>query len=139
MPKINGTAYLLQVGGSALPDQTEGSISLSMETRDITTKSSSGFRELAESTRSGSISVSGLVDDGGSDALTTLMSSFANRTSVAVVFGLDAAAATDPEHNFTCSNAFVTSLEASGATEDNVTYSATLELSGAIAIDVTAE
>lgn len=139
MPKINGTAYLLKVGGSALPDQTEGSISLSMETRDITTKSSSGFRELAESTRSGSISVSGLVDDGGGDALTTLMTSFGARTSVAVVFGLDAASADDKEHNFTCAKAYVTSLEASGATEDNVTYSATLELSGAIAIDTTAE
>lgn len=139
MPKINGTAYLLQVGGTALPDQTEGSISLSMETRDTTTKSSAGFRELAESTRSGSISVSGLVDDGGSDALTTLMTSYAARTSVSVVFGLDAASGTDPEHNFTCATAYVTSLEASGATEDNVTYSATLELSGAIAIDTTAE
>lgn len=138
MPKINGTAYLLQVGGTALPDQTEGSISLSMETRDITTKSSAGFRELAEAGRSGSISVSGLVDDGGSDALTTLMTSFTARTAVACVFGLDAASGTDPEHNFTA-NGFVTSMEASGATEDNVTYSATIELTGAIAIDTTAE
>lgn len=138
MAIINGTVYLLSIGGTDLPDQTEGSISISMETRDITTKDSSGFRELLESTRSGSVSVSGLVDDGGSDAVSTLMTSFASRSSVSVVFGLDAASGTDPEHNFTA-NAFVTSIETSAGTEDNVTYSATLELTGTIALDTTAE
>ena len=63
MAIFNGTVYLISIAGTALPDQTEGSISLSMETRDITTKDSSGFRELLESTRSGSISETGFVDD----------------------------------------------------------------------------
>jgi TP901-1 family phage major tail protein len=126
---INGSVYLLKIGTLALPDQTEGSISLSMETRDTTSKDSSGFRELLESTRSGSISVSGLVDEATGQAVSTLMGHFAARTSFAIVFGLDATA----ENNFTCATAFVTSIEASGGTEDNVTYSATIELSGSIA------
>jgi len=126
---INGSVYLLKIGGSALPDQTEGSISLSMETRDTTSKDSSGFRELLESTRSGSISVSGLVDEATGQAVSTLMGHFAARTSFAIIFGLDATA----DNHFTCATAFVTSIEASGGTEDNVTYSATIELSGAIA------
>ena len=138
MAIINGTGYVLALGGTTLPDQTEGSISLSMETRDTSTKGSGGFRTLAEGMRSGSVSVSGLVDDGGSDAVSTLMSSFASRSTVAVVFGLDAASGTDPEHNFT-GTAYVTSIEASGSVEDNVTYSATLELTGSIALDTTAE
>jgi len=138
MAIINGTGYVLALGGTDLPDQTEGSISLSMETRDTSTKGSGGFRTLAEGMRSGSVSVSGLVDDGGSDAVSTLMTSFAARSTVAVVFGLDAATGTDPEHNFTA-NAYVTSIEASGSVEDNVTYSATLELTGTIALDTTAE
>ena len=66
MAILNGTVYLLSVGGTALPDQTEGSISINMETRDITTKDSSGYRELLEGLRSGSVSVSGLVDDDAS-------------------------------------------------------------------------
>ncbi len=126
---INGSVYLLKIGGSALPDQTEGSISLSMETRDTTSKDSSGFRELLESTRSGSISVSGLVDEATGQAVSTLMGHFAARTSFAIIFGLDATA----DNHFTCASAFVTSIEASGGTEDNVTYSATIELSGSIA------
>ena len=139
MAIINGTGYVLQIGGTQLPDQTEGSISLSMETRDVSTKNSGGFRELAEGMRSGSISVSGLVDDGGSDAVATLMTSFAARSTVSVIFGLDAATASDPEHNFVCTTGYVTSIEASGSTEDNVTYSATIELSGTISFDSTAE
>lgn len=126
---INGSVYLLKIGGTALPDQTEGSISLSMETRDTTSKDSSGFRELLESTRSGSISVSGLVDEATGSAVNTLMTHFAARSSFAIIFGLDDTV----DNHFTCSTAFVTSIEASGGTEDNVTYSATIELSGAIA------
>ena len=126
---INGSVYLLKIAGAALPDQTEGSISLSMETRDTTSKDSSGFRELLESTRSGSISVSGLVDEATGQAVSTLMTHFAARSSFAIIFGLD----DEVDNHFTCGSAFVTSIEASGGTEDNVTYSATIELSGAIA------
>ena len=129
MAILNGTVYLLKVGGTALPDQTEGSISISMETRDITTKDSAGYRELLEGLRSGTISVSGLIDDDGSGgAGGTLFTTLAARTAVALVFGLDDAS---DDYNYTC-NAFCTSLEVSGATEDNVTYSATFEITGAI-------
>ena len=131
MAIFNGTVYLVSIAGTALPDQTEGSISLSMETRDITTKDSSGFRELLESTRSGSISVSGLVDDTTS-AVTTLMTHFAARSSFAVKFGVDTGTHDDV---FECAAGFVTSIETSAGTEDNVTYSATIELSGAITHD----
>ena len=131
MAIFNGTVYLVSIAGTALPDQTEGSISLSMETRDITTKDSSGFRELLESTRSGSISVSGLVDD-TSSAVTTLMTHFAARSSFAVKFGVDTGTHDDV---FECAAGFVTSIETSAGTEDNVTYSATIELSGAITHD----
>ena len=133
MAIFNGTVYIVTLGGANLPDQTEGSISLSMETRDITTKDSSGFRELLESTRSGSISVSGLVDD-TSSAVTTLMTNFAARSSFAIKFGVDTGTHDDV---FECAAGFVTSIETSAGTEDNVTYSATIELSGAITHDST--
>ena len=129
MAILNGTVYLLSVAGTALPDQTEGSISINMETRDITTKDSSGYRELLEGLRSGSVSVSGLVDDndaGGAGG--TLFTTLSARTAVALIFGFDGA--TD-DYNYEC-NAFCTSLEVSAGTEDNVTYSATFEITGSI-------
>ena len=128
MAILNGTVFLLKIGGTALPDQTEGSISINMETRDITTKDSAGYRELLEGTRSGTISVSGLIDDDGAGgAGGVLFADLDSRTSQTLLFGLDD---TDDYH-YTCSG-FCTSLEVSGATEDNVTYSATFEISGAI-------
>jgi TP901-1 family phage major tail protein len=133
MAILNGTVFLLKIGtdGSevALPDQTEGSISLNLETRDITTKDSSGYRELLEGVRSGSISVSGLVDDDGAGgAGADLFAVLDGRSTTHIIFGLDAA--TDDYH-YEC-DAFCTSLEVGGGTEDNVTYSATFEISGAI-------
>jgi TP901-1 family phage major tail protein len=133
MAIINGTVFLLKIGADgsevAVPDQTEGSISISMETRDITTKDSSGFRELLESTRSASISISGLVDDDGAGgAGADLFAVLNSRATTHVIFGLDGAS---DDYHYEC-DAFVTSLEISAGTEDNVTYSATLEVTGAI-------
>jgi predicted secreted protein len=129
MAILNGTIFLLKVAGTALADQTEGSISINMETRDITTKDSTGYRELAEGLRSGSISVSGLVDDDASGgAGGTLFTTLNARASVALVFGFDDAS---DDYNYEC-DGFCTSLEVSGGTEDNVTYSATFEITGAI-------
>ena len=133
MAIINGTIFLLKIGADgsevAVPDQTEGSISFSMETRDITTKDSSGYRELLESTRSATISISGLVDDDGAGgAGADLFAVLDGRSTTHVIFGLDGA--TDDYH-YEC-DAFVTSLEISAGTEDNVTYSATLEVTGSI-------
>jgi len=133
MAILNGTVFLLSIGGTALPDQTEGSISINMETRDITTKDSSGYRELLEGLRSGSISVSGLIDDDGAGgAGGTLFSDLDGRTAQTIVFGFDDAS---DDYNYSCS-AFCTSLEVSAGTEDNVTYSATFEITGAITQNV---
>jgi len=137
MAIFNGTDYVLAIGGTTLPDQTETSISLSMETRDVTTKSTSGFRALAEGLRSGSISVRGLVDD-TTDAVTTLMTSYTARTTVSVVIGVDGTATGEDDHNFS-GTGYVTSIETSAGVEDNVTYSATIELTGAITLDSTDE
>ena len=133
MAIINGTVYLLKIGADgsevAIPDQTEGSISINMETRDITTKDSSGYRELLEGVRSASISVSGLVDDDGAGgAGADLFAVLDGRSTTHIIFGLDAAS---DDYHFEC-DAFCTSLEISAGTEDNVTYSATFEVTGAI-------
>ena len=128
MAIINGTVWLLALGGTDLPDQTEGSISINMDMRDITTKDSSGYRELLPGLRSGSISVSGIVDDEGTGgAGGTLFTALSSQTEQSIVFGLDST----NDYHYTCFG-FCSSLEVSGGTEDNVTYSATFELTRAI-------
>jgi len=128
MAIINGTVWLLALGGTDLPDQTERSISINMEMRDITTKDSSGYRELLPGLRSGTISVSGLIDDQGTGgAGGTLFTALSAQTEQSIVFGLDST----NDYHYTCFG-FCSSLEVSGGTEDNVTYSATFELTRAI-------
>jgi len=143
MAILNGTVYLLSVDGTALPDQTEGSISVNMEIIDISTKNSGGYREVMPGMRSATISVSGLIDDDGAGgAGGTLFGLIDDGTADAVrdaevglEFGFTAASPATDEYNYT-GNAICTSLEVSGATEDNVTYSATFEVTGPITQNV---
>ena len=144
MAILNGTVYVLKMGTDGaevqFADQTEGSLSMTMETRDITTKDSSGFRELLGGVRSASLSFSGLVDSTltSTGDLAFLMDQMVGhdtaanaRTSTHVLFGFDAAVSGDSDSLFE-GDAFITSIEVSAGTEDNVSVSATLEFTGAI-------
>ena len=98
-----------------------------MDTRDATTKSSSGYRDLLEGTRSGSISVSALYANDAAYGVGDLMSSFTARSTLVVKFSTEVSG--DDYWSATC---YMTSLEVSAATEDNATYSATFEISGTV-------
>ena len=114
----------------AIDLQTECSLSLSMDTRDITTKSSAAWRELVGGTRSGSLTFSALFAEDATNGFTELLASF-TATDVGgrchVLFTTDNSG--DVEYD---ADAILTSLEVSAGTEDNATMSATFELSGAI-------
>jgi predicted secreted protein len=144
MAILNGTVYVVKLGTDGaevqFADQTEGSLSMNMETRDITTKGSSGYRELLGGLRSASMTFSGLVDSTltSTGDLAFLMDQVTGhdtaanaRTSTHVLFGFDASVSGDSDSLFE-GDAFVTSIEVSAGTEDNVTVSATLEFTGAI-------
>lgn len=110
----------------------DGSLSLNMETRDITNKSSSGWRELLESTRSGSISGNFFYaerDSSGADVYgyDNLFNHYKERTQLFVKFSTGVTG----DAYYTAAG-YVTSLEASAPTEDNTTCSVTIELTGAI-------
>ena len=109
---------------------TECSLSLSMDTRDITTKSSGGYRELLGGLRSGSMTFTALFREDASNGFAQLYASF---TAAAVggrchvLFTTDNAG--DVEYD---ADAILTSLDVSAGTEDNATMTGTFELSGAI-------
>ncbi len=135
---INGTdigIYISTTSGGTytlVAFSTDASLSLAMETRDITNKDSSGWRELLESTRSGSISGNFLYaqnDSAGADVFgfVDLYGYYTGRTPLFVKFQTSGSG--DSYYTASC---YLTSLEASAPTEDNTTCSLTLELSGAI-------
>ena len=100
---------------------TSASLSVSMETRDTTTKDSAGWQENLEGLKSWSLSGDGLVtysiagDYETPDDLFTLLS---NRTLVKVKFG----SATSGEIDYT-GDAYLVSYEQEAGVEENVTYS----------------
>ena len=128
MAIFNGTNLGVYIDGTIIAAATDCSLSLNMETIDITTKDSAGYRELLAGMRSGSISVSGLVDyqDTNKD-IVDLYTAWENRTSLTLKFSSELSNDT----SFTASG-FLTSLEQSGGTEDTATYSATFELTGQV-------
>jgi predicted secreted protein len=98
-----------------------------MDTRDATSKDSSGTRDLLEATKSGTISVSALYAEDATYGVDDLMTSWAARTALTVKFSTEVSG----DHYWSAS-AYITSLEVSAGMEDNVSYSATFELTGAI-------
>jgi len=127
---MNGTLLGVYSASTLIAHATEGSISLSMDTRDATTKDSSGTRDLLEATKSGTISVSALYAEDAAYGVQELMTAWSARTALTVKFSTEVVG-----DYYWSASAYITSLEVNSGMEDNVSYSATFELTGAITYD----
>jgi len=113
---------------------TECSISMSTDMRDITTKTSGGWRELLPGLKSASISLSGLFAEDSSNGYNELAANQIAGDLLYIEFtntGTGAVPNTGDEQ-FTVSG-YITSLEQSAGVEDNVGFSLSLEVTGAVA------
>ena len=124
---MNGTLMGVYIGSTLIAHSTEGSISLSMDTRDISSKDSAGARALLEGMKSGSISVSALYSEDGAYGADELYTAMQSRLPLAVKFSTEVSG-----DHFWSASSYLTSLEVSASTEDNMSFSATFELTGAI-------
>jgi TP901-1 family phage major tail protein len=137
MAIFNGTDLVLKVqavNGAAdefkLMHSTSCSLSMNVDTIDISTKDSAGFRDLLGGQKSFSLSADGLMDFASAGTTTDpdeLFTNMMNRTSVTFTFALDVQSG----YKYTGS-AFITSLEVTGGVEDAPTYSVSLEGTGQI-------
>ena len=131
MPIINATEVVLSVttGGSlqAVAHSTSASLSMSMDLRDSTTKSSLGYSESLGGLRSWEMSGDAFVEIGsitGAD-IEELWTTWEARAAVNVKFG-----ASGMEYT---GSAFITSISIDAGVEENATYSISLTGTGAIA------
>jgi TP901-1 family phage major tail protein len=131
MAIFNGTDLGVYIGSTLIAAATDVSLTLNAETIDITTKDSAAFRELLPGVRSGSISVSGLIDyvDTSNKDFIDLYAAWETRAVLSLKFSKANLQTGDASF---AANAFITSLEQSGGTEDTASYSATFELTGVI-------
>jgi TP901-1 family phage major tail protein len=124
---MNSTDVVIQISeddGSSydiIGRATSASLSVSMETRDTTTKDSAGWQENLEGLKNWSLSGDGLVTysiSGEYDTPDDLFTLLSNRTLVKVKFG----SATSGEIDYT-GDAYLVSYEQEAGVEENVTYS----------------
>jgi len=124
---MNSTDVVIQIsedGGTSydiIGRATSASLSVSMETRDTTSKDSAGWQENLEGLKAWSLSGDGLVTysiSGDYDTPDDLFTLLSNRTLVKVKFG----SATSGEIDYT-GDAYLVSYEQEAGVEENVTYS----------------
>lgn len=116
---------------------TECSISLNTDIRDITTKTSGGWREILPSLKSASLSLSGLFAEDATNNFNQLVDHQIAGEKLYVVFTNTGAgtAANAGDEQFDVAG-YITSLEQTAGTEDNVTFSMTLEITGTVVREV---
>ena len=115
---------------------TECSISMSTDVRDITTKTSAGWREILPALKSASINVSGIFAEDATNSFNALVDYQIAGTKVFAVFANVGAGSTpnagDEEFDVA---GYITSIEQTAGFEDNVTWSLTMDLTGAVSRD----
>ncbi len=132
---MNSTDVVIQIStdGSTydiVGRATSASLSVSMETRDITTKDSAGWQENLEGLKNWSLSGDGLVTysiSGEYETPDELFTILSNRTVVDVKFG----SMTSGEIDYS-GKAFLVSYEQEAGVEENVTYSFSLTGTGTL-------
>ena len=117
---MNSTDVVIKVGSELVGKMTSASLSVTMATRDISTKDSAGWMEVLEGQKSWTLSGEGLVvyNNTGKttpDEIYTLLSS---RGVVAVEFG---SATTD--ETYYSGSGFFTEFSTDAGVEDNATFS----------------
>lgn len=138
MAIFNGSDLILKVsdasGGTEnkLMHSQTCSLSINMDTIDITTKDSSGWNEFIGGAKSFTLSADGLMDfnsTGTDTEFDQLFDQLSGRTAVDFTFTL---ASTTSGDYFYTGDGYITSLEVSGGTEDAPTYSVSIQGTGAL-------
>ena len=116
---------------------TECSISINTDIRDITTKTDGGWRNILPAMKSASVSLSGLFAEDATTNFNQLIDHQIAGTLLYVIFANvgSGSTANAGDEQFDISG-YITSLEQTAGTEDNVTFSMTLEVTGAVVREV---
>ena len=125
---IDGTDFLIYIAGTAVAYSTNGSLSLTAETRETTTKDNvDGFKSSSVTKKSGTCSIEGLTAMDPTIGVEELFDYWRQGSKVLVKFSNEETG--DSRWQFT---AAITNLELAAPQYDNSTYSCTLEVDGLV-------
>ena len=138
---MNGSQVTIMFGDAGasptyvvVDNVTDLSASLSVDTRDTTTKNNGGYKALLPGLKSLSVNFSAMYADDATQGFAELMTAYNAGTKQAVKvtsYDFDGSAENTGDHRLSF-DAYITSVEWSAGTEDNATYSCTMECVSAI-------
>jgi predicted secreted protein len=133
---MNGSQVTIMFGDAGVSptyvvvdNVTDLSASLSVDTRDTTTKNNGGYKALLPGLKSLSVNFSAMYADDATQGFAELMTAYNAGTKQAVKvtsYDFDGSAENTGDHRLSF-DAYITSVEWSAGTEDNATYSCTME------------
>lgn len=117
---MNSTDVVIIVASEIVGKMTSASLSVTMATRDISTKDSAGWMEVLEGQKSWTLSGEGLVvyNNAGKATPDDIYTLLSNRAAVTIEFGSE----TTDEKYYTGSG-FFTEFSTDAGVEDNATFS----------------
>lgn len=127
MAKQNGTKLKILSDGVAISNLTDVTMEVDGATIDVTTKDSSGWKEILPGLKSAKLSGSGLVDDSSTLPPSTLFTKLTGGTSCAVIF-YDT---TTGNKSYTATG-YYTKFTKKGGVEDAQQFSFEIEITGSV-------
>jgi hypothetical protein len=124
----NSSKLKLYDGSTPISLLTDASFSASKEMRDTTNKDSGGNREVCPALFAASFSFSAMHDFTATHGVSELWAKFIAGTVITAKFSTEVTG-----EKFFSASCYIASMEiSSGGNEENVTYSGTLEVTGAV-------
>ena len=126
---MNSTDVVIKVGSEIVGKMTSASLSVSMATRDTSTKESAGWMEVLEGQKSWTLSGEGLVvyNNTGKATPDDIYTYLSNRTAVAIEFGSETT-----DEKYYSGSGFFTEFTTDAGVEDNATFSFSFQGTGVL-------
>lgn len=124
---INATLFAIYIGGTKVADATSAEISMSMATRDATSKDSNGWTDRKEGLREWSGSGEAFIALDAAYGLSDIYGLINNRTAVTIKYSTEVSGDT-----YYTGTAYLTEWSLSNGVEESGTYSFSFEGDGAL-------
>jgi len=126
---MNSTDVVIIVASEIVGKMTSASLSVSMATRDTSTKDSAGWMEVLEGQKSWTLSGEGLVvyNNTGKATPDDIYTYLSNRTAVAIEFGSETT-----DEKYYSGSGFFTEFTTDAGVEDNATFSFSFQGTGVL-------
>jgi len=126
---MNSTDVVIMVASEIVGKMTSASLSVTMATRDISTKDSAGWMEVLEGQKSWTLSGEGLVvyNNTGKATPDDIYTLLSNRAAVAIEFGSETT-----DEKYYSGSGFFTEFSTDAGVEDNATFSFSFQGTGTL-------